>query len=373
VVFDSLSEMRMLAQSPLRYRRQVLALKQFFSGRQTTVLLLDDLTAPGEDQQLQSIAHGVVRLDQLATEYGAERRQLRVLKMRGVPFRGGLHDYVIRRGGLDVFPRLVAAEHPAEFVDEDNSSGLPELDALLGGGLPKGSSALLLGPAGCGKTSVAVQFCLAAAERGERSALFLFDETVGMLCARCRKQGKPLEPHVEAGLLSLQQIEPSELSPGEFAAIVRRTVEGQGGSHRPAKLVLIDSLNGYMNSMSQEKQLVSQLHELFKYTNQQGVLMLVTLAQSGMTGIGMRSPIESTYLADSVLLFRFFESRGRVRKAISVIKKRSGPHEDTLRELTMSATGIHIGEALADFQGVLTGVPLFLGETPSVRKGTDGP
>ena len=205
----------MLAQSPLRYRRQVLALKQFFSGRRTTVLLLDDLTAPGEDQQLQSIAHGVIRLDQLATEYGAERRQLRVLKMRGVPFRGGLHDYVIRRGGLDVFPRLVAAEHTAALVEEDNSSGLPALDTLLGGGLPKGSSALLVGPAGCGKTTVALQFCLAAAERGERSALFLFDETVGMLLTRCRRQGRPLEPYVEAGLLSLQQIEPSELSPGD--------------------------------------------------------------------------------------------------------------------------------------------------------------
>lgn len=363
VVFDSLSEMRMLAQSALRYRRQVLALKQFFSGRQTTVLLLDDLTAPGEDQQLQSIAHGVIRLEDLATEYGAERRHLRVLKMRGVPFRGGFHDYLIRKGGLDVFPRLVASEHPAEFLDLEISSGIPALDTLLGGGLPRGSSALLTGPAGCGKSSVALQFCIAAAERGERSVLFLFDETEGMLRTRCRKLGRPLEAHIEAGLLSLQQVEPAELSPGEFASIIRQAVEGKAGSHGPAKLVLIDSLNGYLSSMSQEKQLISQLHELFKYTNQQGVLMLVTLALSGMTGISMRAPIDSTYLADSVLLFRFFESRGRVRKAISVVKKRSGPHEDTLRELTMSATGVHLGDALADFQAVLSGVPVFLGET----------
>ncbi len=373
VVFDSLSEMRMLAQSPLRYRRQVLALKQFFSGRNTTVLLLDDLTAPGEDQQLQSIAHGVIRLDQLATEYGAERRQLRVLKMRGVPFRGGFHDYLIRKGGLDVFPRLVAAEHQTEFLDLETSSGIPALDTLLGGGLPQGSSALLMGPAGCGKTSVALQFCIAAAERGERSALFLFDETEGMLRTRCRKLGRPLEPHIESGLLSLQQIEPAELSPGEFAMIIRRAVEGKDDNHLPghgpAKIVLIDSLNGYLSSMSQEKQLVSQLHELFKYTNQQGVLMLVTLSQSGMTGMNMRNPVDSTYLADSVVLFRFFESRGRVRKAISVIKKRSGPHEDTLRELTMTGTGVHIGEALDEFQGVLTGVPLFLGGMPASEGG----
>jgi circadian clock protein KaiC len=370
VVFDSLSEMRMLAQSPLRYRRQVLALKQFFSGRQTTVLLLDDLTAPGEDQQLQSIAHGVIRLDQLATEYGSERRQLRVLKMRGVPFRGGFHDYLIRKGGLDVFPRLVAAEHTAEFLDLEISSGLPELDALLGGGLPRGSSALLMGPAGCGKSSVALQFCVAAAERGERSALFLFDETEGMLRTRCRKLGRPLEPHIETGLLSLQQIEPAELSPGEFAAIIRRAVEGRDGDHGPAKLVLIDSLNGYLSSMAQEKQLVSQLHELFKYTNQQGVLMLVTLSQSGMAGLSMRNPVDSTYLADSVVLFRFFESRGRLRKAISVVKKRSGPHEDFLRELTMDRTGVHIGESLDEFQGVLTGVPVFVGESLPGKAGS---
>jgi circadian clock protein KaiC len=368
IVFDSLSEMRMLAQSALRYRRQVLALKQFFSGRQTTVLLLDDLTAPGEDQQLQSIAHGVIRLEQVETEYGAERRHLRVLKLRAVHFRGGLHDYLIRKGGLDVFPRLVAADHPAEFSDIEVSSGLAALDTLLGGGLPRGSNTLLVGPAGAGKSSVATQFTVAAAERGERSALFLFDETEGMLRARSRKLGLPLEAHIESGLVSVRQIEPAELSPGEFAAIIRQAVEGRDSGHGPAKLVLIDSLNGYLSSMSEEKQLISQLHELFKYTSQQGVLMLLTLAQSGLTGMAMRGPVDSTYLADTVILFRFFESFGRLRKAISVVKKRSGAHEDTLRELRMSAEGIQIGEPLAEFQGLLTGVPTFHGESPPSRR-----
>jgi circadian clock protein KaiC len=368
IVFDSLSEMRMLAQSALRYRRQVLALKQFFSGRRTTVLLLDDLTAPGEDQQLQSIAHGVIRLQQLATEYGAERRHLQVLKLRAVHFRGGLHDYLIRKGGLEVFPRLVAADHPAEFQDVEVSSGLAALDALLGGGLPRGSNTLLVGPAGAGKSSVAIQFTVAAAERGERSALFLFDETEGMLRARSRKLGLPLEAHIESGLVSIKQIEPAELSPGEFAAIIRQAIEGRDSGHGPAKLVLIDSLNGYLISMAEEKQLISQLHELFKYTSQQGVLMLLTLAQSGLTGMGMRSPVDSTYLADTVILFRFFESFGRLHKAISVVKKRSGAHEDTLRELRMSAEGIEIGEPLAEFEGLLTGVPTLRGESPGARR-----
>lgn len=370
VVFDSLSEMRLLAQSSLRYRRQILALKQFFVGRKATVLLLDDLTGPGDDQQLQSIAHGVVHLEQLATEYGAERRQLRVLKMRGIAFRGGLHDFVIRKGGLDVFPRLIAAEHHTDFLDAELASGLPAFDQLLGGGLPFGSSTLLAGPAGSGKSSLAMLFCLSAAARGERSALFVFDETEGMLRTRSRNLGMALEPHIATGLITVQQIEPAELSPGEFAATVRRVVEGTDGSGIPAKLVLIDSLNGYLNSMSEEKQLTSQLHELFKYTSQQGVLTIVTVSQSGMPGSAMRTPVDSTYLADNVILFRQFESFGHLRRAISVIKKRSGAHELTLRELTMNGKGLHISEPLEDFQGVLTGVPTYHGKgDPRNRKG----
>jgi circadian clock protein KaiC len=362
VVFDSLSEMRLLAQSSLRYRRQILGLKQFFSGRRTTVLLLDDLTGPGEDHQLQSIVHGVVHLEQLATEYGAERRRLRVLKMRATAFRGGLHDFVIRRGGLDVFPRLIAAEHHTDFEEREVSSGIASLDQLLGGGLPLGSSTLLIGPAGTGKSSVCLSFCVAAAARGDRSALFLFDETEAMIKTRARKLNMPLEPHIDAGLITLRQIEPSELSPGEFASYVQRAVEGTDGASLPAKLVLVDSLNGYLNSMSEEKQLTSQLHELFKYTNQQGVLMLVTLSQGGMGSTTVRSPVDSTYLADNVIMFRNFESYGQLRRAIAVTKKRSGEHELTLREFRMDSQGISISEPLHEFQGILTGVPTYHGQ-----------
>ena len=362
VVFDSLSEMRLLAQSSLRFRRQILALKQFFSGRQTTVLLLDDLTGPGDDQQLQSIAHGVIHLEQLATEYGAARRRLRVLKMRATEFRGGLHDFVIRRGGIEVFPRLVAADHRTDFEEREASSGIASLDLLLGGGLPFGSNTLLIGPAGTGKSSVCLSFCVTAAARGERSALFLFDETVAMIKTRARKLNMPLEAHIDAGLITARQIEPAELSPGEFASSIRRAVEGRDGSGSPAKLVLIDSLNGYLLAMSEEKQLTSQLHELFKYTSQQGVLMLVTLSQAGMGGVTMRSPVDSTYLADNVVMFRNFEAFGQLRRAIAVTKKRSGEHELTLRELRMSSQGIFISEPLHEFQGVLTGVPTYHGQ-----------
>jgi len=285
-----------------------------------------------------------------------------VLKMRATAFRGGLHDFVIRRGGLDVFPRLVAAEHHTDFEDREASSGIPSLDLLLGGGLPFGTSTLLIGPAGTGKSSVSLSFCVAAAARGERSALFLFDETVALLKTRARKLNMPLEPHLDNGLITVRQIEPAELSPGEFASAIRRAVEGEDGTGSPARLILIDSLNGYLNSMSEEKQLTSQLHELFKYTSQQGVLMLVTSSQAGMMGLTMRSPVDSTYLADNVLMFRNFEAFGQLRRAIAVTKKRSGEHELTLRELRMGPQGIFISEPLREFQGVLTGVPTYHGE-----------
>lgn len=361
VVFDSLSEMRLLAQSSLRYRRQILGLKQFFVGRQATVLLLDDLTGPGDDEQLQSIAHGVIRLEQLATEYGAERRRLRVVKMRATEFRGGLHDYVIRRGGLEVFPRLIAAEHHTDFEDREASSGIASLDLLLGGGLSFGTSTLLIGPAGTGKSTVCMSFCVAAAVRGERSVLFLFDETEALIKTRARKLNMPLEPHIDSGLMTVRQIEPAELSPGEFVSSIRRAVEGKDEAGLPARLVVIDSLNGYLNSMSEEKQLTSQLHELFKYTSQQGVLMLVTLSQSGMGGMSVHSPVDSTYLADNVVMFRNFEAFGQLRRAVAVTKKRSGEHELTLRELKMNSQGIFISEPLHEFQGVLTGVPAYHG------------
>jgi circadian clock protein KaiC len=372
VVFDSLSEMRLLAQNPLRYRRQILALKQFFAGRQSTVLMLDDRTAPGEDLQLQSIAHGVISLDRLATEYGAERRQLRITKMRGMAYKSGLHDFVIRRGGLQVFPRLVAAGHVTENAGAEMASGVAELDELLCGGLTRGTSTLLIGPAGCGKSTVATQFCVQAARNGERSAIFHFDETIQIMKARSRQLGLPTDEYFSQGLMTGQQINSAELSPGEFASIVRSAVDGRDANGRPAKVVVIDSVNGYFNSMSQEKQLSSQLHELFTCLNQLGVITLVTVTQSGMVGPMMHTPIDMTYLADNVILFRYFESFGRVRRAISVVKKRCGKHEPTIRELDMDHTGLIIGEPLDQFQGVLSGIPTFHGKVDQLLKGKPG-
>ena len=369
VVFDSLSEMRLLAQNPLRYRRQILALKQFFVGKQATVLLLDDRTSATDDLQLQSIAHGVISLDTLATEYGAERRRLKVCKMRGLQFRGGLHDFVIRRGGLDVFPRLVASEHHEPFTNETMASGIAAFDTLLGGGLPTGSSTLFMGPAGVGKSTMAVQFALAAASRGERAALFIFDETIGTMRARARSLGMKLDEHLATGLITVQQVDPAELSPGEFVAIVRGAVDGRDENRRPARVVMIDSLNGYLHSMPEERFLGAQLHELFTYLNQRGVMTLVTVAQSGLMGHAMHSPVDTTYLADNVILFRYFEAQGQVRRAISVVKKRSGPHELTIREIWMRKNGIELSEPLAQFQGILTGNPEFLGHAPGLAEG----
>lgn len=367
VVLDSLSELRLIAQNTLRYRRQVLALKQFFGGRECTVLMLDDRTGGPEDDHLQSIAHGVVMLEQLVNQYGAERRRVRISKMRGVPFRGGFHDFAIRRGGLDVFPRLVAAEHVSEFEDHNLPSGNAQLDALLGGGLPTGTSTLLLGPAGTGKSTVATQFAIAAAARGERAALFVFDENIGTFRSRSRKLGLPIDNALESRLISVQQIDPAELSSGEFAAIVRRAAEGKDDVGRPARVVVVDSLNGYLNAMPEEKYLTAQLHELLSFLGQQGVVTIMSVTQAGMVGT-MASPVDTTYLADNVILFRYFEAAGNVRRAISVVKKRNGQHERAIRELDMDASGIVIGEPLSDFHGILTGVPTYVGKSdPLVR------
>ena len=336
VVLDSLSEVRLIAQNPLRYRRQVLALKQFFTGRDCTVLMLDDRTGGIEDDHLQSIAHGVVLLEQLVNQFGAERRRLRVSKMRGVSFRGGYHDFAIRRGGLDVFPRLVANEHHAEFRDADLPSDNAQLDKLLGGGLSVGTSTLLLGPAGTGKSTVATQFAVAAAGRGERVALFIFDENIGTFRSRSRKLGIPVDQHVKSGLITVQQIDPAELSSGEFATIVRKAATGEDACGKQAKIVVVDSLNGYLNAMPEEKFLTAQLHELLSYLGQQGVATILTVTQAGMVGT-MASPVDTTYLADNVILFRFFECAGEVRRAISVVKKRNGRHERTIRELDLDA------------------------------------
>jgi circadian clock protein KaiC len=352
VVFDSLSEMRLLAQHSLRYRRQILALKQFFIGRRCTVLLLDDKTSEGSDLQLQSIAHGVITLEHLAPLYGGARRRLRVVKLRGADYRGGFHDFTIRRGGLTVFPRLVAAEHHAEFEPSAVTSGVQELDDLLGGGPTRGTSTLVIGPAGSGKSTIALHYAVAAAERGEQAVVFTFDESIATLAVRARLLGIPLQEVRESGALRIQQIDPAEMSPGEFGYLVRCAVEQEG-----VRLIVIDSLNGYLNAMPEERFLTAQLHELLTYLGQQGVTTIMVIAQHGLVGSRAESPVDTSYLADSVILLRYFEDRGRVRKAISVVKKRSGPHEENIRELWFDAGGIHLGEPLTGLRGILTGVP----------------
>jgi circadian clock protein KaiC len=358
VVFDSLSEMRLLARDPLRYRRQILALKQFFAGRRSTVLLLDDRTSADADLQVQSIAHGVVMLEQLELDYGSERRRLRVSKLRGSRFRGGFHDFNIRTGGIEVYPRLVAAERRREFTSEPVTSGVAELDALLGGGLDRGTASLVMGPAGCGKSSLATHFAAAAAKRGEVAASFIFDEGVNIYLNRAAGLGNDLRAEVEAGHLLVQQVDPAELSPGEFAHNVCMAVERDG-----ARVVIIDSLNGYLQAMPDERFLTAQMHELLTYLNQQGVVTILVMAQHGFMGASMTSPVDVSYLADTVVLLRYFEAAGAIRRAISVVKKRTGRHEDTIREMRLSASrGVEVGEPLTAFHGVLTGVPVFTGD-----------
>lgn len=360
VVFDSLSELRLLAQSSLRYRRQILALKQFFTGRKTTVLLLDDLTGETTDLQLQSIAHGVITLEQLSPVYGATRRRLRVVKFRGTGYRGGFHDFSIDPGGVVVYPRLIAAEHCVPFARERIASGVTALDALLGGGPDRGTSTLLMGPAGSGKSTIAVQYAVAAARRGDHAAIFAFDESTATLEARTAALGIKLQEGLQGGQVRVQQVDPAELSPGQFAAMVRESVERDG-----ARVVIIDSLNGYLHAMPDEHFLTAQLHELLTYLGRQGVVTLMVVAQNGVVGINMVSPVDTSYLADSVILFRYFEYAGKVKKAISVMKKRSGKHEESIRELHFDEAGIHLSEPLTQFRGILTGVPQEVGTPPA--------
>ena len=360
VVFDSLSEMRLLAQSSLRYRRQILALKQFFVGRDCTVLLLDDCTSEGSDLQLQSIAHGVVSLTQLSPDYGAERRRLRIAKFRGTAFRGGYHDFVIGRGGIRVFPRLVSAEHRQNLDVSPVKSGVEALDALLGGGPDQGTSTLFIGPAGSGKSTLAMQYAVAAARRGEHAAMFAFDERINTLVARSKAVGLDFVQGTGPGNILVRQVDPTELSPGEFSHLVRETVE-----QNQTRVLVIDSLNGYMNSMPHERFLTAQLHELLAYLSEQGVCTLMVVAQHGIIGSNVVTPVDTSYLADSVVLFRYFEHAGKVKRALSVIKKRSGAHENTIRELHTSPQGISLSAPLMGFQGVLSGVPRPLNEPNS--------
>ena len=355
MVFDSLSEMRLLAGSSLRYRRQLLALKQFFVGRECTVIMLDDRTADGPDLQLHSIAHGVINLDFKPPPYGQVRRELQVLKLRGSEFASGFHDFVIRKGGIFVFPRLVASAHSATFQRSLITSGVKALDTLLGGGVERGTSTLLIGPPGCGKSTIALQYAAAAAARGEHSVAFIFDETKAALMARSTGLGLVLEEGTGPGKVMVRQIDPVEISPGEFAHVVRESVERDR-----ARVVIIDSLNGYLNAMPQDNYLTSQLHELLSYLNNQGVATFLVVAQSGMMGSNLESPVDASYLADSVVMLRYFEHAGKVKKAISVLKKRTGPHEESIREMWFDGRGIHLTEPLLLLRGVFTGAPVEL-------------
>jgi circadian clock protein KaiC len=352
VAFDSLSEIRLLAQGTMRYRRQVVALKHFFAQRGCTVLLLDDLTAVDRDLQVQSIVHGAMLLEHTVPDFGVARRRLRVTKFRGSDFRAGYHDYVIRKGGIEVFPRLVAAEHRQPRARERVTSGVGALDMLLGGGLECGTSTLIQGAAGTGKSTVATLFASSVAEHGQHAAMFIFDESSNTLLSRMSGLGTPLTTHVHSGRLSLHEIDPAELSPGEFAHGIRRAVE-----ERNASVIVIDSLNGYLNSMPDEKFLIAQLHELLTYLGQKGVATILVAAHHGMISSQMSAPIDASYLADSVVLIRYFELDGEVRQAISVVKMRGGNHERTIREFRMSDAGVIVGEPLRAFRGVLSGVP----------------
>ena len=366
VILDSLSEIRLLAQSSLRYRRQILALKHYFARQNTTVLLLDDLTSDANDKTAHSVVHGVIHLQELAPDYGAERRRLRITKYRGQRFRGGFHDFNIETGGVAVYPRLVAAEHRTRFARSQMKSGIAELDSLLGGGIEQGSSTLVLGPAGTGKSTFTLQFIAAAVGRGDKAVMFVFDEELGLLLARSKAMGYDIERMQQDGKLHIEQLDAAELSPGEFAHRVRASTD-----KLQARTVVIDSLNGYQTAMPQENSLILHIHELLQYLNRQGINTFVTVAQHGLVG-DMKAPVDVTYLADTVILLRFFEAFGKVRRAVSVIKKRTGYHEDVIREYRISKVGLELGIPLTDFQGVLRGVPTYIGSAnPFMNQGGD--
>jgi circadian clock protein KaiC len=356
VVLDSLSEIRLLAQSSLRYRRQILSIKHYFAKFNATVMLLDDLTAELADKTMHSVAHGVLRLEELAPAYGAERRRVRVVKYRGVKFRGGYHDATISTGGMNIFPRLVASEFRSNSPKTLVSSGISELDQLLGGGIEAGSSTLILGPAGTGKSLLAIVFLVAAVARGEKAALFVFDEELGLLFARMRGLGIDLEQMERNGNLFVEQVDAAELSPGEFAHRVRQRVDEDR-----IRTVVIDSLNGYQAAMPEENSLILHIHELLQYLNRRGAATFMTVAQHGLVG-DMKAPVDVTYLADTVVLLRYFEALGSVRRAMSIIKKRTGAHELTIREYRIGGRGLTIGGPLNEFQGILSGVPVYVGE-----------
>ncbi len=365
IVLDSLSEIRLLAQNSLRYRRQILSLKHYFAKLGATVLLLDDLTAELNDKTVHSVAHGVLRLEEIVPDYGADRRRLRVGKYRGRRFRGGFHDFTITTGGVRAFPRLVSAEHRRNFVRDTVGTMSAELDALLGGGIERGSSVLILGPAGTGKSLLALTFIQSAIGRGESAAMFVFDEELGLLFDRARGLGVDLQAMIDTGRLLVEQVDAAELTPGELAQRVRHSVERHG-----ARTVVVDSLNGYQAAMPGENALILHMHELLQYLNRQGATTFLTVAQHGLVG-DMKAPVDVTYLADTVVLLRYFEMTGHVRRAISIVKKRTSAHESTIREYTISDRGITLGAPLTNLQGVLRGVPTMVGGAPTLMPAGD--
>jgi circadian clock protein KaiC len=368
IVFDSLSEMRLLAQNPLRYRRQVLAMKQFFSGLAATVVLIDDLTAERgqRDSHLHSLCHGVITLERTTLQFGAARRRLQVQKLRGVDFSAGYHDLTIRKGGLEVYPRLIAAHHHKPFVGDPTPSGVAAMDALLAGGPMRGTSTLISGPAGAGKTTLALQYVHAACERGEACTVLEFDERIGTLLVRTRQMGLDLQRHLDSGRLIILQIDPAEVAPGEFAWRIRKQVE-----ERDVRIMVIDSFNGYVAAMPQEQHVALQLHELLSYLNQRGVTTFIVNPQTGLVGSMATSSINISYVADTVILIRFFEAEGRIRKALSVLKNRGGAHEDAIRELRIDRGGLRIGAPLTEFHGVMTGNPEYIGSSAPLMEARD--
>lgn len=364
IVFDSISEMRLLAETALKYRRQILSLKQALSDRECTVLFLDDLTVSGQDLQIHSIAHGVLTLSRLNNDYGGERRRLRVMKLRGVDFTGGFHDFQITTGGIVVYPRMISSHHKELTTEGRLSSNSTELDSLLGGGLDRGTSNLLIGPAGTAKSTLAMKYAISATNNNEKVLFFTFDETVINLCKRNAQLGMNVDDAIRKKKLKIQKIDPAELSPGAFSGIIQNAVRKEGYS-----VIVIDSLNGYIHAMPQEQFLILQLHELLAFLNNKGIVTILTLAQHGMIG-SMNSPIDLTYLADTVIMTRFFEAQGSIRKAVSVIKKRTGSHESTIREFSLGPEGVIVGPVLKEFEGVLTGIPRFHGHASKILKDT---
>lgn len=352
VVIDSLTELKLMAGDSIRFRRQILAYKQFFAEQNITALLLDDKTSSQNDQEVQSIVNGIIILQQLAPEYGSERRRIRVSKLRAVSYRGGYHDFVIKTGGLKVFPRLISAEHGIKKTGNLMSSGVKGIDSLVGGGIEKGSSTLVMGPAGSGKSSLSIQYATEAAKNGEKAVIFAFDEGIHTIMTRTGGLGCDIEPYVKKGLIVIHQVDPAQLSPGEFADLIRTAVEKE-----KAQVIVIDSLNGYLNAMPEEKFLIIQMHELISYLSLMGISTFLVVIQHGLLGTNMETAIDVSYLADNVFLLRYFENYGEVRQALSVVKRRSGKHERTIREFSMSEKGLEVGQPLSVFQGVLSGTP----------------